>query len=105
MAGDSEKSYLAMDKMIRSPRTSLDYLNKRPSPVPVPDTKELAGVNQLVQTLDSDDFAVREKAALRLEKLGPAALPALRTALSKKPSAEVGRRLEQIIAKMDDLTQ
>jgi WD40 repeat protein len=105
LAGDSEKSYQAMDKMIRSPQSSVDYLSKRFNPVPITDEKDLAHVDQLVQELDSETFTVRENATLGLEKLGPAAAPALRKALGKTPSAEVSRRLEQLLAKIDGLGQ
>jgi predicted short-subunit dehydrogenase-like oxidoreductase (DUF2520 family) len=94
-----------MDKMIRSPQSSVDYLSKRLNPVPITDDKDLARVDQLVQELDSEVFAVRENASSRLEKLGLVAATALRNALAKKPSAEVSRRLEQLLAKIDGLGQ
>ncbi|MFL5246151.1 MAG: sigma-70 family RNA polymerase sigma factor [Gemmataceae bacterium] len=99
---DSERACQAMDKMIRSPHSSVDFLNKRLKPVSIRDDKDLSRVDQLVQELDNETFAVRENAAASLEKLGNAAAPALQGALAKKPSAEVTRRLERLLAKIED---
>jgi hypothetical protein len=45
-------------------------------------------------------FAERDKARMELEKLGFAVEPALRAALSKKPSLEVRRRIEAMLEKL-----
>jgi DNA-directed RNA polymerase specialized sigma24 family protein len=50
--------------------------------------------------LDSDEFAVREKAVKELEKLGEVAEPALRKALSGEPSAEVRRQAERLLERL-----
>src|SRR5262249_15206505 len=63
------------------------------------DTKGIPG---LVADLDSDDFAVREKAAEQLEKLGEAAQPALQKALAGQPSIEAKRRIQQLLDKLPD---
>jgi len=60
-----------------------------------------AKMDQLVALLDSPQFAVREKAMQDLEKLGEAIGRALRTALAKKPSSQVARRLEQLLERFD----
>ncbi len=57
-----------------------------------------AKVAGLLNDLDSDKFATRQKAQEEIEKLGPAALPALQKALGGKPSLEVKQRLESAIA-------
>ena len=56
---------------------------------------------RLIAELDDDNFEVREKAATELEKLGGAALPALREALDGRPSPESRRRIEQLIEKQE----
>jgi HEAT repeat protein len=44
---------------------------------------------------------VRQKATEALEKLGEGALKPLRQALEGKPSVELRRRVEQLLAKLD----
>ena len=61
---------------------------------------ELLRIARLIQELDDDDFAVREKATAELETQGPA-LPALREALERSPSAEVRHRAARILAKLN----
>jgi RNA polymerase sigma factor (sigma-70 family) len=50
-----------------------------------------------VRQLDSDDFALREKASAALADLGPAAEARLREALEKSGAAEVRRRLQRVL--------
>jgi hypothetical protein len=54
-------------------------------------------IPKIVADLDSNDFAVREKATAELDKLGPVAEGALRKVLENKPTLEVRRRIEQRI--------
>lgn len=56
-------------------------------------------LQQWIAGLDSEQFAVREKAALALEKAGAAALHVMQKALADKPSLETRRRLEPLIEK------
>lgn len=53
----------------------------------------------LIADLDSDEFVTREKALTELEKLGDAALPALRKCLDNKPTLEQRRRIEVLLKK------
>jgi hypothetical protein len=64
------------------------------APSTPPDAKQL---DRWLKDLDSDSFAVRDKARQELENLGHAASPALRKALAGKPSAEVRRAIEQLL--------
>ena len=64
------------------------------APVTPPDAKQ---VERWFADLDSDTFAVRDKARQELEKLGHAAGPFLRKTLAAKPSAEVNRAIEQLL--------
>jgi HEAT repeat protein len=61
---------------------------------PPPDPAHVAA---LVRDLDSDDFAVREKADKELRQMGSAAKPLLREALKQADSLEVRLRLERIL--------
>jgi HEAT repeats len=56
-----------------------------------------------IADLDSDQFALRDKATQALAKTGPAARPALRQALKGRPSAEKGRRIEQLLARFQGI--
>jgi hypothetical protein len=58
-------------------------------------------LERLLKDLDSDQFAVREKATAELQKLGELAEPALRRILEGKPTLEQRRRIEPILAELD----
>jgi hypothetical protein len=64
------------------------------------DGGRLAG---LIADLDADDFARRQRAHRELDRLGKAAVPALRAALSRKPSVEVVQRIERLL-RVHDVT-
>lgn len=57
---------------------------------------------RLVGDLNSDSFAVRQKAAVALEEMGEDAGAALRAALAGNPSLESRRRLEGLLRKVED---
>jgi RNA polymerase sigma factor (sigma-70 family) len=75
----------------------MPFLRDRLKPVPA---AEVEAVQRAIRELDSDRFAVREKAAATLETLGHAAGPALRAALERKPSAEARQRIEALLEKV-----
>ncbi len=56
-----------------------------------------------IAELDSESFAVREKASAELERFGPAAVPLLEQALREGPAPEAKRRLTQLLEKVDPL--
>ncbi len=56
-------------------------------------------IAKLVTDLDSKQFQVRENASQELEKMGEAALPALRKALAGRPSEEARKRLDRLVNK------
>jgi WD40 repeat protein len=62
-------------------------------------------VRPLLPGLDDDSFDVRERATADLAKLGPPAEPALREALEASRSAEVRRRLEDVLKEIGGLPQ
>src|SRR5205807_5136388 len=57
---------------------------------------------QLIADLDSEEFARREKAAAELAKFGESAVPALRDALKRDPSAEASRRLQTLLERAEN---
>jgi RNA polymerase sigma factor (sigma-70 family) len=58
-------------------------------------------VQSLIKQLGSDDFAVRQKADAELEKMGKAALPALREALKGDLDLETKTRVERLIGRIE----
>jgi hypothetical protein len=74
------------------------FLRERVRPDAAPEAAALA---RLVRDLDSDRFEERRKAGQELEWLEELARPALREALTGKPSPELRRRLEQLLDRLD----
>lgn len=83
--------------MLAAPAEVVPYLSRQMKPVSSANEKQFA---RLVADLDSDEFAIREKAAADLEKSGEAALPALRRALAGKPPPELRRRVLALLEKL-----
>lgn len=54
-------------------------------------------IGQFIKDLDSDEFEIREKATESLKRLGPEAAGTLRKALAARPSAEVQRRIHEVL--------
>lgn len=80
-------------------RQIMPWLREHLKPAPRVDAQRIA---QLIADLDSDTFAVREKATRELEEIADCAEPALRTALANKPSLELRRRVEPIVEKLEN---
>jgi RNA polymerase sigma factor (sigma-70 family) len=95
LAGDdAAAAYDALRRLAAAPADAVPLLRKLLRPVPVADEKRLA---RLVADLDSDEYAVREKASGALKQMGEAAVPACRKALAGRPSAEMRQRLEKVL--------
>jgi hypothetical protein len=88
----------ALWTLVRRPDESLPLLRKHLKPVLPPDSERIA---HLIADLDSDKFAVRQKAAAELERLGELAEAAIRKALAGKRVLEVRRRLEPLLDKVE----
>jgi hypothetical protein len=99
-SNDAAKAYQAEALLTTAPKDTLAFLKDRLRPTAEP---SLEGVPALIAGLDADDFAVREKAAEELEKLGTAAEPALGKALEGRPTIELKRRIEQLLEKLRTL--
>jgi hypothetical protein len=95
--GDAAPAYQALWRLAGSPGQALPLLKTNLQASPPPDAKRVA---RLLGELDDDDFAVRQKATVELARLGAAAEPALRGALEKSASAEVRRRAELLLGKL-----
>jgi WD40 repeat protein len=97
---DAGRAYRAVWTLSASPKQSLPFLRDRVRPFKSRGTR--AELARLIRNLDSDEFAVREKASAALEQLGRLARPALREALTKRPTLEVRRRIEGLLEKKID---
>jgi hypothetical protein len=60
-----------------------------------------ARIARLLADLDDKEFRTREQASMELERLVVGAEAPLRQALARQPSAEVRRRIEALLEKMD----
>jgi RNA polymerase sigma factor (sigma-70 family) len=96
LAGDDAvQAYQAMHRLTAAPKLTLASLGGRLRPSVAVEPPRLG---RLLGDLDSSQFAVRERAARQLEKLGESAEPELRRALARKGSSlEFRRRLERIL--------
>src|SRR5262249_14413776 len=94
-AEDAARAYAAVWRLTEAREKALPFLREHLKPVAEPDPAEVA---RLVADLNSDLFRVREKAFRRLEGLGGATLPALRTELQKGPPPEARCRLEALLS-------
>jgi WD40 repeat protein len=94
---DGERVHRAIWGLVAA-RRGVQWLWEHVKPVPPADEKRIA---KLIADLDSDTFAVREKATLELEATSEAAEPALRKALASKPTLELRRRVEPIVKKLE----
>jgi hypothetical protein len=74
------------------------FLKRHLKPVAPVEAKKIA---RLIADLDSDQFAVREKAMQQLGKLGDRAATELHKALAGNPPLEVRRRIEQLLEKQN----
>jgi RNA polymerase sigma factor (sigma-70 family) len=98
---DATKAYRALCRLAASPDLALSRLRDGLRPVPPTDRTRL---ERLVRDLDADEFAVREKATAELAAFGEAADGVLREALKGKPSAELKRGVEQLLARQRQMT-
>ncbi len=86
-----------MARLYQSPSAAVDLLRGRLRPAHDPDAKR---IEQLIVRLDDDEFEERERASRELEKLGARAEDALRQTVKAAPSAEVQRRIGDLLKKL-----
>ena len=94
---DSARAYRALWALADAPGQALPLLARHLKPVPATDARRIA---RRIAELDADEFAVRERASAELERLGEAAVGALREAADKAASAEVQRRTQELLRKV-----
>jgi hypothetical protein len=77
-----------------APDQAVSLLRERLKPAQAADPQRL---RPLLADLDSEQFAVREKARRELAGLGDLAEPALRQALADKPTLETRRQIQALL--------
>jgi hypothetical protein len=94
LAGDAPKAHRAVRTLADVPAQTVPFLSDHLQPVRV-DGKR---IESLLADLDGNEFAAREAAERELTGLRARAEPMLRRALEDKPSLEMRRRLQAILA-------
>ncbi len=97
---DGVRAYNAMRTLSRAPQRALPLLKAN-----VAKAIALPGVERLLSQLDSDLFAVRERAAEGLARPGPAERPGLLAVMKGQSSAEVRRRVSGLLERLPWLTR
>jgi hypothetical protein len=91
---EAPRAYAAVWRMAGAGDAAVAFVQRHIQVVPAPDKDQ---IRRLIDDLDSETFAVRDKANKELQRLGMAAWPALREALEKEPSPEFRRRAEKLL--------
>jgi hypothetical protein len=95
---DAARAYQAMAQLARHPGQAEGLLKAKLAAHPGMDPRRLA---RLIADLDANSFKVREKASKELAALGRLAEGALTRALDGNPSAELRRRLQDLLQKLE----
>jgi WD40 repeat protein len=96
---DATKAFRAMQTLARG-HQAVSWIGEQVKPALAVEARR---IEQLVADLGANDFAVRQKAADELEKLGELAGPTLRKALEGKPSLETRQRIDKLLGMMTTL--
>jgi WD40 repeat protein len=94
----AERAFQALARLAAEPDRAVALVRARLKPARVPLDAEL---DRLVVELDSAQFAVRQKAAAELDRLGDTAVAGMASRLPKARSLELRRRVEQFLDKYD----
>jgi RNA polymerase sigma factor (sigma-70 family) len=96
-SADATKAYVAVRTLLVAEGVEA-FLKARIRPNAPPDARRLA---RLLADLDSDDFDARETAAREIAALGEGAEPALQTVLACEVSAEMRRRVTEMLRSLN----
>jgi hypothetical protein len=89
-------SFQAASTLVAAPEQTVAFMKSRLKPAAIL-PEEAARLRRLIDNLDAQHFAVRQKATDELAKLGRLAEPALRLVLEDRPSLEVRQRVERLL--------
>jgi hypothetical protein len=95
---DAAKALEAVHRLRLAPEQAVPYFKERLKPVPPADAER---IKKLLADLESEQFAVRQKATAELEKLGDLAAHSIREALKGQPPLETRQRLERLLDKAE----
>jgi WD40 domain-containing protein len=87
---DPKLGYAGMATLTAAPDETVPLFRAKLSPPPAPTDTDL---ERVVNQLDAEAFADREKASAELERFGPNAVPGIKARLPRAASAELWRRL------------
>jgi hypothetical protein len=99
LSGEPAAAFRAQGTLVLAGDRAVSLLGARILPARAPAE---GMVERLIARLDSENFAIREEAATELQKLGDQAEPALRRASSGADSLEMRRRLERLLAPLQE---
>lgn len=97
-AEDAGKAWVAVWLLAQDPGRSVSLLHSR---LTAAQPADAARITKLIEELASPRFAVRERAAAEIERVGEQAEEPLRKALPRAASPETRQRLEQLLAKLE----
>jgi hypothetical protein len=97
-AEEGTKANLARNTLVHGRDAAVPFLRERLKNALLLEAERLG---RYLVDLESDQFAVRQKATEELAKLGSLAEPALTQILENKPSLEVRRRVERLLDKIE----
>ena len=95
---DARTAFAANRALADQPFEAVSFLSEKLLPVTTADPAVIA---RLIKDLDSRRFPAREQAMHQLAQLGGQAEAALRKTLSSRPSAEVAKRLKELLARLE----
>ena len=94
VSSDAVRAFRAVHALAVEPKRTVTMLAERLRADPDLEKK----IARRIEDLDHARYPVREQATLDLRAIGPEAVPSLRAALARKPSAEARQRLEGLLA-------
>ena len=95
---NAAEAFRAIFTLAAGAKEAVPFLQQRTRPVAPVDRDRM---NQLIADLDSNRFAVRQKASEALEAYGELARPTLERNLQTSPSGEARRRMEHLLEKSE----
>jgi RNA polymerase sigma factor (sigma-70 family) len=97
LASDEQaKAWRAAFALAAAPKDATALFQARLKPM----TIDAERVAKLIRDMDDDNFDVREAAYTELKTAGELVVPQLRKALENKPTAEVRRRIDEILSQV-----